>query len=220
MKINFLFHLYRKKMKKKIEGVRSSAIEQSPKSDQKRSMEKKNVYNISAENKFSIFNELCQSHHDSNKVRDPLTKYSKIEEIPLSQRESSLIYSQVFSKPISKSNPQGGVYFKFGIVKSYPELLERIITTGSPNRTYNEIIMEHQPCKLAFDLEWCDYEQTTLDSSTCPEALRNTAPQYTLQETLNQFKYQLFLVAGEVFGKTLDESNLVLLNSSRPIALF
>ena len=104
-------------------------------------------------------------------------------------------------------------------MQSYDQLVDLIVTTNPTYRTYNEILLENQPCKLVFDLEWCDYKSTTNEDQKYPDALRITIPQFSAEQTMDVFKQQLFLTAQETFGKPMDESNLLILNSSRPIEI-
>lgn len=164
------------------------------------------------EKNFSQFNASLNRSLYSN----PVTPYKKLENVP-KQSGPTILYAQTFAKPVSKSNPKGGIYNKYGVLQSYDQLLEIIASTKPELRTFNEVIQVNQPVKLTFDLEWCDFKLYSTEFLEYPNELRVTAPQYDFTTTLNEFKTHLFSTAQEIFGKPMDESNLLILKSSRPI---
>lgn len=97
---------------------------------------------------FSEFYELLSqgSYHN------PVTPFHKLDEVP--KQKSTFLYAQTFPKPVSKSNPKGGIYNKYGSIQSYDQLLDIIASTDPIYRTYNELIQADQPVKLTFDLEY------------------------------------------------------------------
>lgn len=174
---------------------------------------KSSVTNLTMEKTFYVVNQLAINYPKKHRLAS--TNCNNIEQAI--NKHKPLIYSQFFSKPVSKANPKGGVYCKYGAIQSYDQLVTIIISTDPADRTYNEIIMAGTPCKLTFDLEWCDFDISGQEFINHPTELRITTPQFPVDQTLSHFKSQLFSTALDIFGQPMDESNLLILNSSRPI---
>lgn len=111
-------------------------------------------HNLYTEKNFSEIYSHAEINTSSSVRCDSHTQFDKLKSVP---KSASFVYSQMFLNP---HNDKGEFYFRYGTVDSYPQLVEIITTTNAKYRTYNELIKENQPTKLAFDLEWCDFRST------------------------------------------------------------
>jgi hypothetical protein len=185
--------------------------------EQSQNVNPDNLYTEKISTKVNDYDLMFEQFYNSKEICNQTITSPFVKLDQALKKKQRVVFAQTFKRPISKQNPKGGIYNRYGTLSSYEQFLKIVETTDPSFRTYNEVIRESQPIKLTFDLEWVEFKLTSDEYINHKNEFRVIAPQYEVNETLSEFKNNLFIVAERVFNRPMSDTNLLILNSSRPI---
>lgn len=163
-------------------------------------------HNISQDILFSKINEIAQN--PKNKEKKIFDK-KKLKEILPHLKNKQIVVAQGFND----ANKE--YYNRYQAFDNYPQFIDLIKKILPKYRTFNEVLIENQPIKLVFDLEWMDIDDSHKIPDGINDAPRFKANYYPPDLTIDKFKQKLEACALNIFGKPIKPENYRILCSSR-----